>query len=421
MAQKRAWDGTVKISVVTRAAFGTCISGGSEENDPYMIEFRLGERNDHMKRAIGWMGIVALGAIFMMGCGKKDTQVVTPGQLKTDEVAVWVDQTGITQGQIQREAARLFSHVPQDTPTEQVPQVQARILGQAIDNLVMRQLVKAEMDRSGVLISRAELDQGKLELEKGLGEGNSLVMLLAAANLSMEDLENNLRLDLFKNKVVKDQVDAAQAAITDDVVRKFYDEHLDEFTIPEGRTVSHILIRVATGADESIKMDARAKAEGVRKALLEGADFEALAREVSQCASRSRGGALGVIPRGREAPAFEEAVFSQGIGEIGEVVESPVGFHVIRVDGEQEEKVIPYEEVQNRLRLQMRAKAQTDINNAYIRDLRENAVIKLEGELAKASAAAEAAEAAEEELDAGDAAVTAPEAAVDAESAVTLP
>lgn len=373
-----------------------------------------------MKRAIGWMGILTLGMVLMTGCGKKNTQVVTPGQLKADEVAVWVDQTGITQGQIQHEAARLFSHVPQDTPSDQIPQVQARILGQAIDNLVMRQLVKAEMERSGVLISREELEQGKADLETSLGEGHSLVMLLAAANLSMEELETNLRLDLFKNKVVKDKVTAAHAAITDDVVREFYDEHPDEFTIPEGRRVSHILIRVASDADDAVKMDARAKAEGVRKAILEGADFEALAREVSQCASRSRGGALGVIPRGREAPAFEDAVFSQDIGEIGEVVESPVGVHVIRVDGEQEEKVIPYEEVQNRLRAQLRAKAQTDINSAYIRDLREKAMIKLEGDLAAASAAAEAASAVEG-TDVVEAAVTAPAEAADAESAVTSP
>ena len=373
-----------------------------------------------MKRAIGWISILTLGMVLMAGCGKKETQVVTPGQLKADEVAVWVDQVGITQGQIQREAARLFSHVPQDTPPEQIQQIQARILGQAVDNLVMRQLVKAEMERSGVLISREELEQGKADLEKSLGEGHSLVMLLAAANLSMEELENNLRLDLFKNKVVKDQVTAAHAAITDEVVRQFYDENIEEFTIPEGRTVSHILIRIDSDADDAAKMDARAKAEGVRKAILEGAEFEALAREVSQCASRSRGGALGVVPRGREAPAFEDAVFSQAIGEIGDVVESPVGFHVIRVDGEQEETVIPFEDVQNRLQAQLRTKAQTDINNAYIRELREKAMIKLEGDLADAADAAEALAGDEEAGDAAEA-VTVPDEAADAESAVTTP
>lgn len=343
-----------------------------------------------MNRTIRWMGVVGV-LLAVAGCGNKEAQVVKPRPLQDTEVAVWVDQAGITQGQIQREATRLFSHVPQDTPAERIPELQVRMLSQAVDNLVVRQLVKAEMERSGVLISRDELEKGKQDLEKGLGEGHSLAMLLAAANLSVEELEGNLRLDLFKNKVLKQQVDAAQAEITDEAAQAFYEDNVAEFTVPEGRVTSHILLRVAPTADEAVRADSRAKAEGIRKALLEGADFAGLAREVSQCASRTRGGALGVIPRGREAPAFEEAVFSQEFGEIGEVVESPVGFHVIRVDSDQEEKVIPFEEVKNRLRAQMRSRAQQQITAEYIKELREKATIKLDGALADAAAAAESA------------------------------
>jgi peptidyl-prolyl cis-trans isomerase C len=344
-----------------------------------------------MNRTIRWMAVAGV-LLAVAGCGKKEAQVVKPRPLQDAEVAVWVDQVGITQGQIQREASRLFSHVPQDTPAERIPELQVRMLSQAVDNLVVRQLVKAEMERSGVLISQAELNKGKEDLEKGLGEGHSLAMLLAAANLSVEELEGNLRLDLFKNKVLKDKVDAAFAEITDEAVQAYYEENVENFTIPEGREASHILVRVAPTADEAVRADSLAKAEGIRKALVEGADFEGLAREVSQCASRTRGGALGVIPRGREAPAFEEAVFSQAFGEIGEVVESPVGFHVIRVDSEQDEKVIPFEEIQNRLRAQMRSRAQQQITAEYIKELREKATIKLDGALAEAAAAAEAAQ-----------------------------
>ena len=343
---------------------------------------------------IRWASV--LGLLLAAGCGKKEAQVVNPGPVPQSEVAVWVDQVGILQAQVQKEAIRLFSNVPKDTPTNRIPQLQARMLSQAVDNLVVRQLVKAEMERSGVLISGEELEQGKKDLEKGLGEGHSLAMLLAAANLSMEELENNLRLDLFKNKVLKTRLEAAHAEITDEAVKTFYEENLSEFTVPEGRVVSHILIRTASDADDAAKADARARAEGARKALLEGADFATLAREVSQCASRGRGGALGVIPRGREAPSFEEAVYSQPIGEIGEVVESPVGFHVIKVLGEQEEKVLPFEDVKDRLVAQLRSQAQQQITAEYVKELRNKATIKLDGALAQAAAAAEAAQKAQE-------------------------
>ncbi len=342
-----------------------------------------------MKQIGRWVGVLAL--VLVSGCGKNDAQVVTPQAMTGTEVAVWVDQVGITGAQIQKESTRLFTRVQKEVTAEQLPMVQMRILQQAIDNLVVRQLVKGEMDRSGVLISQAEIEKGKRDLEKGLGEEHSLAMLIAEANLPVEELEANLRLDLFKNKVLKDQIQTAVETVTDDSVKAYYDENAEEFTLPEGRLASHILVRVPAEADEKAKMDARAKAEGIRKALLEGADFEKLASEVSDCVSRSRGGVLGVIPKGREAKSFEDAVYSQPIDEIGEVVESPVGFHVIKVTGEQETKVIPFDDVKERLAMLLKSQATQKVTAEYITELKSRATIKLDGALAAAVADAEKA------------------------------
>ena len=362
-----------------------------------------------MAQHIRWIGIMAL-ALAAAGCGKKEAQVVTPKPMGS-EVAVWVDQTGITGAQIQREASRLFSHVPKNVSPDQIPAIQARLLDQAIENLVMRQLVRAEMERSNVLISQEEIEKGKKDLEAAMGPDGSLAMLLAEANVPMEEMEMNLRLDLFKNKMTKDQLQAAVDAVTEEAAKAYYDGHAEEFTQPEGRLVSHILIRFPKDADEAAKAEARAKAEAVRKALLEGADFEKLAGEASECLSRSRGGALGVVPRGREAKSFEDAVYGQAIGAIGEVVESPVGFHVIKVTGEQEKKLIPFDEVKDRLVNMLRAQAQQKVASEYIQGLREKATIKLDGTLAAAAAAAEKAvqdKAAAPEAAAGEAAPAAP-------------
>ncbi|NCA83077.1 MAG: hypothetical protein EOM72_10080 [Opitutae bacterium] len=361
-----------------------------------------------MDQFIRWIGMLAL--VLAAGCGKKEVQVVKPRPAQETDVAVWVDQVGITGGQIQREASRLFSNVPKNLPPDQIPEVQMRLLQQAVDNLVVRQLVKAEMDRSNVLISREEIEKGKQDLEKGLGEGHSLAMLIADVNLPMEDLEANLRLDLFKNKVLKDKVQAAIDAVTEEAAKTYYESHLEEFTQAKGRLASHILVRVPEGAAEAVKAERRAKAEGIRKALLEGADFAKLAGEASDCPSRARGGALGVVPRGREAPAFEEAVYGQVLGAIGEVVESPLGYHIVRATGDQEEKVFPYDEVKERLVILLKSQAQQKITAEYIQELKNKATIKLDGMLAAASAETEKAKAAAPEASAAAPAAEAPAA-----------
>lgn len=342
-----------------------------------------------MNQMMRWIGILAVaGAV--AGCGKKDVQTVKPQGAMGSEVAVWVDQAGITGAQVQKEATRLFSKVPKEVPAEQIPAIQGRMLQQAVDNLVVRQLVRAEMDRSGVLITQEEVEKGKKDLERAI-PGGSLATLMAAADLPMEELEMNLRLDLFKNKMVAEPLKAATEAVTEETAKAYYEAHPEEFTQPEGRLASHILVRVKPDADEAAKTDARAKAEGIRKALLEGADFAKLASEVSECISRPRGGALGVIPRGREAKAFEDAVYGQEIGSIGEVVESPVGFHVILATGEQEKKLLAFDEVKDRMLAVMKAKAQQKVTADYIQGLREKATIKLDGPLAAIAAEAEKA------------------------------
>jgi hypothetical protein len=68
-----------------------------------------------------------------------------------------------------------------------------------------------------------------------------------------------------------------------------------------------------------------------------------------------------------------------------------VGFHVVKVLGDQEARTLSYEEVRDRLELMLRTQAQQQATADYIKELRDQATIKLEGALAELAAATEAA------------------------------
>jgi len=89
--------------------------------------------------------------------------------------------------------------------------------------------------------------------------------------------------------------------------------------VPESVEARHILIAVKPDDDKAAKALKMKKAEKIRDQLVEkkGENFEVIAAEVSDCPSKSKGGMLGVFGRGQTVPAFEEAAFSQKVGEIG--------------------------------------------------------------------------------------------------------
>lgn len=122
-------------------------------------------------------------------------------------------------------------------------------------------------------------------------------------------------------------------------VAQAYEARKHEFTGLEKQVrARHVLIKVDPGADDVARQEARERAEAALARAKAGEDFAALARELSEDpGSAAKGGDLGWNPRGRMVPAFDEAMFALGAGEMtDELVESPYGFHVIRVEGVRE-------------------------------------------------------------------------------------
>lgn len=102
---------------------------------------------------------------------------------------------------------------------------------------------------------------------------------------------------------------------------------------PDGLVMAgHILIRIPQKATDAQQKDARRRIDSVYTALQAGADFEALAKQVSQDpGSAARGGMLGWFSRNQMVKEFEDAAFALQPGEISKPVLSPFGWHIIKM------------------------------------------------------------------------------------------
>ena len=139
-----------------------------------------------------------------------------------------------------------------------------------------------------------------------------------------------------------------QIAVTQNELNKYYQEHINLYTLPELVNVRHILIPVPK-EDSQDKSDAIAKVqiEDILTKLNSGQNFAKLAKQYSQDqGSAINGGDLGWIGKGETEPNFEQAAFSLNkSGDLSSIVKSKFGYHIIQLIDKRKSKIKSFEEI----------------------------------------------------------------------------
>ncbi len=246
------------------------------------------------------------------------------------------------------------------------------------DQLIVETLLRQEARARKLTATPAEVDTvSRRALEENSRRYGGLPGLEAELKRSrgwgLADFRQVIH-DQAEVQVLREKLGAAlvkAADIKDAELEPLYEQRKDTFRQPDIVRMSHILIRRPEGANEAQEKAARARAEGLLTLAraANGANFEALAREHSEDKdSGARGGKFPVpIPRDANpfGANFEAVVFSAPVGVVGEVVATPLGFHVIRVDAKTEGRYLALAEVREQLRA------------AVVNDRREKALDEL--------------------------------------------
>lgn len=139
----------------------------------------------------------------------------------------------------------------------------------------------------------------------------------------------------------------SRASVSEDDLRKSYEQNIKNYTQPEERRASHILIKAEKSAPAADRQAAKAKAEKLLAEVRKNpAQFAELARKNSEDpGSAANGGDLEFFGRGNMTKPFEDAVFALKKGQISDVVESDFGYHIIEVTDLRGGQAQPFEAV----------------------------------------------------------------------------
>lgn len=173
----------------------------------------------------------------------------------------------------------------------------------------------------------------------------------------VREVVNEAKKKIVMAKLIKNEVED-KVVVTEDEIKKFYDEHKDEFKSPPMWRASHILV-----ADEK-------DAKTILDDLARGGSFEELAKAHSIDATASRGGDVGFFREGQLVPDFEKAALRLEVGQTSAIIQTQFGYHIIKLTDKKEPGAKSYEEVKRAIEANLKKEKRTALFNALVLNLK---------------------------------------------------
>ena len=341
------------------------------------------------------IALIAMLAIFVFsGCTFK----------KSDENIIKVNNTVITKNDFDKAyetvaSNNMFSQMGIDLKNDTNNVFTLMMREKVVSELMVKALLNDEMEKRKITVSKEEIDKAAKEIINKFGTKEQFMQILKTNGVNYskfeQDLEEEIKLKKFVDSIAMVSIGEAEA-------KKYYNENQDKFKYPQRVRASHILI---SANPEQIKAKLREqnkditdeelnkKTEEEMQALKKKAEslysqvkkspssFAKLAKENSQdSTSAVRGGDLGFFSKDEMVEPFASKAFSMQPNTISEVIQTPYGYHIIKVTDRAEAGTLSFEQSKKDIIAYLEGQDKVDILKNKIEELRKNAKIEFYNE-----------------------------------------
>lgn len=183
---------------------------------------------------------------------------------------------------------------------------------------------------------------------------------------------NDFKEQLLIETLLKKKI-TADTQMSEDDLKKYYEEHKEDFKKDREINTRHILVKTEEEAKQ------------VQAKIQKGEDFIDLARKYSIDPNvRQTGGEIGFQPKGSLIPEYENAALKLNkVGQVSGIVKTQFGFHIIRLEGVKPPTYVPFDEVKDFIKQKNAQDKQKEVLERYIEELRKNAKITINEALLK--------------------------------------
>jgi peptidyl-prolyl cis-trans isomerase SurA len=210
-----------------------------------------------------------------------------------------------------------------------IKQSREAFLQRLIDNILIEQ--EAKKSGAGIIVK----DEEVMEVLQDILAKQKLSMQEFSKNLakegkSLDSVKKEIRGQMMRARLLRREV-KSKILVSDEEIGEYYNKNRQEYEGKETVRIKQILLVLPPNADKAIIAKVKNEAMQLHKRIKNGESFDLLALNYSQGPAAAQGGDVGFIGRGTIIPEVEAAAFSLPVGQVSEVIESSVGFHIIQV------------------------------------------------------------------------------------------
>lgn len=246
-------------------------------------------------------------------------------------------------------------------------------LQRLIDDLLIAQ----EARKTGINVRDEEV---MVVLEESLARQNikleDFLKKMEKEGNSPESAKNEIRRQLVRTKLMRREI-KAKVIISDQEIGEYYDKHREEYEGREAVRINQILLILPKGADKAAKAKIKDQAEQIHKLALSGEAFDFLAAKYSQGPAAAQGGDIGFIEKGVTIPEVEKEAFSLPLNQISGVIESGIGFHIIKVVDKSGAGIKPMATVREEIKLKLEDEKLEKKYDEWISALRKKSYMEI--------------------------------------------
>lgn len=264
-----------------------------------------------------------------------------------EDIVAWVNGEIISLSEFQEEerqqTAEAYRRLSGQDLDRWVTDSKPGILLDMIDRKILVHHAKAlgyDLDKLGDSILKSFREQ------QHVASDAEFQKMIEQEGLTVEGIKQRL-VEMYAPQEMIDFEVKNRVAVSDGEVERYYADHPEQFQTNGEVTIREIVLLADTDAE---KDERRAEALALRERLVAGEDFATLAAEKSDAGTQAAGGLLGPIKRPDLSTQLAEVAFRIPEGEVSEVLETPYGFHMLRVESRTEDRTQSLDEVRDRLR-----------------------------------------------------------------------